>query len=134
VEDRVFPFKAEAHNLPYANNFFDAAISIDAYCSKRYEDYSKDTKNGTFWPNQSHLFTHPFYYIEYDVAQMSVFEFYESSKHNFQASWNDYNRLCHNGGSKGYLELLKESNLSNPFLDDNVTKICKPILEEFYSL
>lgn len=93
-----------------------------------------DIKNGTYWPNQSHLFTHPFYYIEYDVAQMSVFEFYESSKHNFQASWNDYNRLCHNGGSKGYLELLKESNLSNPFSDDNVTKICKPILEEFYSL
>lgn len=31
VEDRVFPLNAEAHNLPYANNFFDAAISIDAY-------------------------------------------------------------------------------------------------------
>ncbi|MFT4146619.1 MAG: class I SAM-dependent methyltransferase [Mobilitalea sp.] len=31
VEDRVFPFNAEAHNLPYASNFFDAAISIDAY-------------------------------------------------------------------------------------------------------
>lgn len=31
VGDRVFPFQAEAHNLPYANNFFDAAISIDAY-------------------------------------------------------------------------------------------------------
>lgn len=31
VEDKVFPFQAEAHNLPYANNFFDAAISIDSY-------------------------------------------------------------------------------------------------------
>lgn len=31
VEDKVFPFKAEAHNLPFANNFFDVAISIDAY-------------------------------------------------------------------------------------------------------
>lgn len=31
VDDRVFPFKAEAHNLPYASNFFDVAISIDAY-------------------------------------------------------------------------------------------------------
>lgn len=91
-------------------------------------------KNGIFWPNQSHLFTHPFYYIEYDVAQMSVFEFYAHSKQNYQASWNDYNRLCQNGGSKGYRELLVESNLSNPFLEDNVTKICKPVLEEFYSL
>ncbi|MDF2943879.1 MAG: Cyclopropane-fatty-acyl-phospholipid synthase [Herbinix sp.] len=31
VDNLVFPFKAEAHNLPYAYNFFDAAISIDAY-------------------------------------------------------------------------------------------------------
>jgi ubiquinone/menaquinone biosynthesis C-methylase UbiE len=31
VDDLVFPFKAEAHNLPYASNFFDVAISIDAY-------------------------------------------------------------------------------------------------------
>lgn len=27
-----------------------------------------DVKSGTYWPNQSHLFTKPFYYIEYDVA------------------------------------------------------------------
>ncbi|MCG8500632.1 MAG: methyltransferase domain-containing protein [Firmicutes bacterium] len=31
VEDKVFPIHAEAHNLPYANGFFDAAISIDSY-------------------------------------------------------------------------------------------------------
>ena len=31
VADRVFPIHAEAHALPYANGFFDAAISIDSY-------------------------------------------------------------------------------------------------------
>lgn len=31
VADRVFPFHAEAHALPYAEGFFDAAISIDSY-------------------------------------------------------------------------------------------------------
>jgi cyclopropane fatty-acyl-phospholipid synthase-like methyltransferase len=31
VEDRVFPIHAEAHSLPYAEGFFDAAISLDAY-------------------------------------------------------------------------------------------------------
>ena len=31
VSDRVFPIHAEARNLPYANNFFDAAVSIDSY-------------------------------------------------------------------------------------------------------
>ncbi len=31
VEDKVFPIYAEARALPYANDFFDAVISIDAY-------------------------------------------------------------------------------------------------------
>ena len=31
VADRVFPIHAEAHALPYANGFFDAAISVDSY-------------------------------------------------------------------------------------------------------
>jgi SAM-dependent methyltransferase len=31
LDDRVFPIHAEAHTLPYADGFFDAIISIDAY-------------------------------------------------------------------------------------------------------
>jgi len=31
VADRVFPIHAEAHALPYAEGFFDVAISIDSY-------------------------------------------------------------------------------------------------------
>lgn len=31
VEDRVFPLHAEAHALPFADGFFDAMVSIDAY-------------------------------------------------------------------------------------------------------
>ena len=31
VIDKVFPIQAEAHALPYAKGFFDAAISIDSY-------------------------------------------------------------------------------------------------------
>jgi cyclopropane fatty-acyl-phospholipid synthase-like methyltransferase len=31
VADKVFPIHAEAHGLPYAEGFFDAAVSIDSY-------------------------------------------------------------------------------------------------------
>src|SRR5689334_1466223 len=31
VEQRVFPIHAEAHSLPYADDFFDALFSVDAY-------------------------------------------------------------------------------------------------------
>ena len=31
VEDSVFPIHAEAHDLPFADGFFDAMVSVDAY-------------------------------------------------------------------------------------------------------
>lgn len=31
VSDKVIPIHAEAHNLPYSSDYFDAIISIDAY-------------------------------------------------------------------------------------------------------
>jgi len=31
LEDRVFPIHAEAHSLPFADGFFDALVSMDAY-------------------------------------------------------------------------------------------------------
>ena len=52
VADKVFPIHAEAHALPYAEGFFDAAISIDSYnyygASESYfpEVFSKLVKPG----------------------------------------------------------------------------------------
>ncbi len=31
LEDRIFPIHAEAHSLPYADEFFDAIVSMDSY-------------------------------------------------------------------------------------------------------
>lgn len=31
IDDRVFPIHAEAHTLPFADGFFDAIVSLDAY-------------------------------------------------------------------------------------------------------
>ncbi|WP_455718741.1 hypothetical protein [Anaerosporobacter sp.] len=91
-------------------------------------------KRGTYWPNQSHLFTHPFYYIEYNIAQINVFEFYERSKHNYKQTWQDYSNLCKSGGSTNYLNLLKAGNLSNPFTPNTISNICTPIQDELFSL
>jgi len=31
LEDKIIPIHAEAHDLPFANEFFDLAICVDAY-------------------------------------------------------------------------------------------------------
>lgn len=50
LEEKIIPIHAEAHELPYANDFFDAIISIDSYeyygTDALYLDYiSKFLKN-----------------------------------------------------------------------------------------
>lgn len=94
----------------------------------------KAISSGNYWPNQTHLFTHPFYYIEYNIAQISVCEFYKRSKKNYKQAWKDYSNLCHAGGSRNYLDLLNIGNLTNPFSEGAVDKICKPILNELFEL
>ncbi len=76
----------------------------------------------------------PFYYIEYDIAQISTYEFYLKMKNNKEQAWTDYMELCSAGGSKSYLELLDISHLSNPFSESTVKGICNSIIDELYSL
>ena len=47
LEDKIIPIHAEAHDLPFANDFFDAAISIDAY---HYFGIEKDYLTKYFAP------------------------------------------------------------------------------------
>lgn len=95
---------------------------------------SEDIRQGKCWPRQTHIVESPFYYIEYDIAQISTYEFYLKMKSDYGQAWSDYMRLCSAGGSKSYLELLETAHLSNPFTENTSEAICKPIIDELYSL
>lgn len=106
--------------------------------SDRYIPWNRiapeDIRQGTCWPRQTHIVEKPFYYIQYDIAQMSTYEFYLKMKSNFKQAWADYVRLCGEGGSKSYPELLETAHLSNPFIGNTVETICRPVVDELYSL
>ena len=94
----------------------------------------EEVHRGRCWPRQTHIVESPFYYIQYDIAQISTYEFYLRMKNNHEQAWSDYMKLCCAGGSKSYPELLKTAHLSNPFTGSTLEDICKPIVEELYSL
>ena len=95
--------------------------------SKDY-DGNEFLEKGGFWFRQGHIFSTPFYYIDYTLAQISAFEFWGKSRcEDKEKSWQDYLTLCKAGGSLSYLELLKLANLENPFEDGTLEKIVKPI-------
>ena len=70
---------------------------------------------GGFWQKQHHIYSLPFYYIDYCLASMGAFEFFSKMREDKAAAWEDYYRLCCAGGLKPYRQLLRESHLADPF-------------------
>ncbi|PHK97970.1 M3 family oligoendopeptidase [Neolewinella marina] len=88
-------------------------------------DYSdNDHLNvGTFWQSQGHIFSVPFYYIDYCLAQICAFQFLLKDEADHESAWADYVKLCEAGGSRSFLELVELAGLENPFEDGVVKKI-----------
>ncbi|MBX7141788.1 MAG: M3 family oligoendopeptidase [Chitinophagales bacterium] len=72
-------------------------------------------QRGGYWHRQAHIFKHPFYYIDYTLAQICAFQFWKRSMENREAAFSDYLRLCKEGGSKSFLQLVRVANLQSPF-------------------
>jgi M3 family oligoendopeptidase len=88
-------------------------------------------ENGGFWHRQSHIFTSPFYYIDYVLAQICAFQFWKRSLEDKEAAWKDYVNLCKAGGSKSFLDLVKLAGLKSPFDEGTVEWAVQPIKEFF---
>ena len=84
-------------------------------------------ENGGWWMKQSHIFSSPFYYIDYTLAQVVAFEFFNESRVNHAKAWNKYIKLCKMGGKYPFTELLKKDHLYNPFEDGTIKKIIRPL-------
>jgi len=85
------------------------------YLPHRNYDGNSFLESGRFWHRQSHIFTVPFYYIDYTLAQICAFQFWKKDRENHQQAWADYVNLCNAGGSRSFLELVKLANLRSPF-------------------
>ena len=51
-----------------------------------------------------------------------------------EKAWDTYVKLCKLGGSKSFLNLLKEVGLKNPFLDGCIASVMKPLQEKMNSI
>lgn len=101
-----------------------------AYMPWRDYDGVEFLEEGGFWMQKQHIFLYPFYYIDYALAQMGAFELYGRMKEDKSVAWQDYLRLCRAGGTKGYFDLLKVANLSNPFHAGSVEVAVGHVIEE----
>lgn len=84
-------------------------------------------ESGGFWQKQAHIFANPFYYIDYTLAQICAFQFWQKANENREDALNDYIRLCEAGGSKPFLSLVEYANLKSPFQHGCIAETLVPI-------
>jgi M3 family oligoendopeptidase len=94
-----------------------------------YKDYDDDTflEKGTFWYRQGHIFSVPFYYIDYTLAQVVAFQYWVNHQSNPNKALESYIALCQMGGSKSFTGLLEAAGLDNPFKSGSIKKVTEPI-------
>ena len=86
-------------------------------------------EKGNYWFNQLHIFQSPFYYIDYTLAQVCALQFYCDSIEDKKSAWDRYLKLCKLGGTKSFVELIKEVGLNNPFEDGSIKYIVERLNE-----
>ncbi len=86
-------------------------------------------ENGGFWQRQIHIYTYPFYYIDYALAQTCAFQLWKKFRTNRLQAWRDYTTLCSAGGSASFLDLVRIAGLESPFADGCLSRVTGVIRE-----
>jgi M3 family oligoendopeptidase len=97
------------------------------YLPHRNHEENQYLLHGGFCQRQGHIFTTPFYYIDYKLAQICAFQFWVRARENKENAWKDYYTLCKEGGSKPFTELVKVANLDSPFEEGSVKVVVTEI-------
>ena len=72
---------------------------------------------GRAWQRQLHIYTDPFYYIDYCLAQTVALQFWALSQSDRADAWKRYMALVRLGGSRPFAGLVEAAGLAAPFGD-----------------
>ncbi|MBR0437493.1 MAG: M3 family oligoendopeptidase [Clostridia bacterium] len=80
---------------------------------------------GEGWQRQSHIYQSPFYYIDYCLAQTVALEFWAMIQKDRENAWKHYMAYTVQGGSRTFVELLKNAGLRTPFDEACLKEVCE---------
>lgn len=84
---------------------------------------------GWLWHRQLHLFLHPFYYIEYGIAQLGALGLWGRAREDPAAALGDYKSALALGGSRPLPELFKAAGLPFDFGEEAVGPLASALQE-----
>ncbi len=98
-----------------------------AYLPHRNYSGNEFLEQGGFWIKQSHIFQMPFYYIDYALAQVCAFQFWQRDLSDHKDAWKDYLKLCKAGGSQSFLGLVELAKLNSPFAAGAISDLTRDL-------
>jgi oligoendopeptidase F len=97
-----------------------------------WSGYEEARKN--LWHRQLHIFIHPFYYVEYGIAQLGALQVWAQSKKNRAQALADYHRALSLGGSRPLPELFQAAGCRFDFSRQTVQPLIQLVREELAAL
>ena len=79
---------------------------------------------GMGWQRQHHIYSSPFYYIDYCLAQPVSLEFWAMIRKDLRDAWTHYMAYTKQGGSRTFTDLLKNAGLESPFDENCLRSVC----------
>lgn len=86
------------------------------------------------WHRQLHIFIHPFYYVEYGIAQLGALQIWANAKRDKQRALNDYKKSLTLGGSRPLPELFHAAGCSFTFDAETIRPLAKTLRGELAKL
>ena len=80
---------------------------------------------GEGWQRQHHIYSSPFYYIDYCLAQTVALQFWALLQKDSKAAWEKYMAYTRQGGSRTFTDLLKNAGLDSPFEEKCLRGVCE---------
>jgi oligoendopeptidase F len=94
-----------------------------------------DAEHASLWHRQPHLWGHPFYYIEYGIAQLGALQLWlHSLERGESAAVDAYLRALSLGGSRPLPELFEAAGLEFDFGPETVSRLVERVEAQLDSL
>lgn len=93
-----------------------------------------ETARANLWHRQLHIFLHPFYYIEYGIAQLGALQVWANSRRDKVKALNDYKKALALGGSRPLPELFSAAGCRFEFSEKTIQPLAKMLREELKKL
>lgn len=82
---------------------------------------------GAGWQRQLHIYTSPFYYIDYVLAQAVALQFFLASNKDKPDAWQRYLSLTSKAGTKTYTGLVESAGFETPFTHGIMSNVGKEV-------